>query len=40
MTLRSKTTAPVQPDEATQTEQNQNGGQQPAQNGQKPAGQK
>jgi preprotein translocase subunit SecG len=40
MTLRSKTTAPVQPDEATQTEQTPNGGQQPAQNGQKPAGQK
>lgn len=43
MTLRSKTAAPVQPDEAAQTEQTQNGGQQPAQNGQngqKPAGQK
>ena len=40
MTLRSKTAAPVQPDEVQQTEQNQNGGQQPAQNGQKPAGQK
>jgi preprotein translocase subunit SecG len=39
MTLRSKTTAPVQPDEAIQTEQTQNGGQ-PAKNGQKPAAQK
>jgi preprotein translocase subunit SecG len=43
MTLQSKTAAPVQPDEAAPTEQNQNGGQQPAQNGQngqKPTGQK
>ncbi|MCF8416759.1 MAG: preprotein translocase subunit SecG [Crocinitomicaceae bacterium] len=40
MTLRSKTAAPVQPDEAAQTEQTPNGGKQPAQNGQKPTGQK
>jgi len=38
--IPAKTTVPIQPEEAQSTEQNQNGGQQPAQNGQKPAGQK